>query len=755
MRQYIFFEYSAIQEIISNRFFQSIEYKEAQMLVRLLKEVDIDNEWHHNKICANTSDKGIIFLTKDSDKKRGILFDLTLFHCFETEEETKIIAIISKVLRYSIRYFDNLPIISNEKLLTDKQTTIVYPFSFVAHKDSYKILIDRNTSKQKRKERNILTVFYYGTKGEQEEVSFTVLNKMIADLKDTTYKIEPSHNDIQNISLQVTDLSELELSIDSCIGFNNWKYYLTSTQQDFINKELSGAERLEGAAGTGKTLTLVLRAITLLNKARNQNKELHLIFFTHSLSTKDRIKSIFSNNWTEFECFEEKNNGRAMQSVLITTLQEWSIRHLGINSLSENEYLDKDAENSKIYQTMYIEQALDEAKSMSWSNLYKKLCSDNLISFIEDTPIEYQIEVLQREFSEIIKGQSESQIEKYLTIERPTYSLKLDRDEDRRFIFNIFQSYQKTLYKLGQFDSDDIVITALGQVNSPIWNRRRMNEGYDACIIDETHLFNMNEISLFHYVNKPNKKNTIIYAIDRSQAVGDTYHADEDLINPDAKRDEKISSYSTIFRSSPEISALAFSVLSSGASMFNNFQNPLETSIFTFTANEERKLRKPVFISCIDDEKMFDKAYRIASSYIDETGSLKSNILFVPVTDILLKSFAKYSEKFNKPFEILESRADFKSIREAKNRNRYVVGGIDYIGGLEFEVVILIGIDKGRIPPKATPGSIHILNYAWYNRLYVAITRAKYAVYIIGDSTGISPLLEEALINKNIEFQQD
>ncbi len=751
MKQYVYIDYPAIQEIISNRFFQSVEYDDTKMLVNILQGKS--NQWSHDRICLIDNERGYIFLTKNSEKKRGVIFDLTRFQGFEEDNPSKVIAIFTKVLRYSVRYFDNLPLIGNERPLPNSSTTIVYPFPFVAQKDSFKVLIDRNSSKQDRKGKDFLTVFYYGNKRENESVSFTILRKMIEDLNNAKFVEQPPIVDIKNSPLLVTDLSSLELTIDSAIGIDNWSHYLTSNQRDFINKSIDGPERLEGAAGTGKTLTLILRAIRLLQNYNKENKELHLIFFTHSLSTKERIESVFFNNWIEFNKYQENDNGRAKQSILITTLQEWSMRHLGINRLSENEYLDKDASNSKFYQMMYIEEALQKEKKNKW-NVYKELCSPKLISFIEESPAEYQIEVLQREFSEIIKGQAESQLEKYLKIERQEYSLPLVRDVDKRFVYSIFDAYQDSLLRVGQFDSDDIVLTALGQVNSPIWNRRRRIEGYDACFIDETHLFNLNEISLFHYVNKPERKNTIIYAIDRAQAIGDTYHFDKELIpDKDARENEKSLNYSTVFRSSPEISSLAFSVLTSGATFFRNFQNPLESAIFTFTSREENKLRKPMFIACIDDLDMFDKAFKWASEYSNETHTQRNSILFVPTTDNLLNELTKYAEKYNKPFVTLQSRADINAVKRAKTSNKYVIGGIDYIGGLEFDVVIIIGADQGRIPPNAAPGSMHVLRYAWYNRLYVAITRAKYAVTIIGDSSGISPLLESSLDNHTIDMR--
>jgi superfamily I DNA/RNA helicase len=75
---------------------------------------------------------------------------------------------------------------------------------------------------------------------------------------------------------------------------------------------------------------------------------------------------------------------------------------------------------------------------------------------------------------------------------------------------------------------------------------------------------------------------------------------------------------------------------------------------------------------------------------------------------------------------------------------------------LEFDAVILIGVDDGRVPPTGkavTEDSIHYLTYTAHNRLYVAITRARYRVEILGNKTyGPSKLFQNAIANKLIHL---
>lgn len=102
------------------------------------------------------------------------------------------------------------------------------------------------------------------------------------------------------------------------------------------------------------------------------------------------------------------------------------------------------------------------------------------------------------------------------------------------------------------------------------------------------------------------------------------------------------------------------------------------------------------------------------------------------------------------------SSSNFPSIK-AKRNNRYLIGGIDYVGGLEFDYIIIIGVDDNRVLPKQHQKNkdFHFSNYAWHRRMYVALTRARFGVLMIGDKVyGHSYMFENAMHNKFIEYSE-
>ena len=181
---FVFITYDAIVEFASDRFFQSAEYLESSMLCDVLQGAS--TYWEHNKIVFQITEKGCFFYTHKLDKKQGLIFDLSTFKGFELSSREQIISIFQKTVKYAVRYFEKLPVATCERLLPGLPTTMVFPFPFTATKDVNKILIDRNSSKQDRKERNYLTVYFFGN-DDKAKVSFTNLNKALGELDKLQY----------------------------------------------------------------------------------------------------------------------------------------------------------------------------------------------------------------------------------------------------------------------------------------------------------------------------------------------------------------------------------------------------------------------------------------------------------------------------------------------------------------------------------------------------------------------------------------
>lgn len=751
---FIYVTYDAISEMVRLRQFHSPEYDEGISLVRIVK-----GEAYGMPRCPifiEKSENGVVIYTRNKEKDKGLLIAKECIENLAKETDEHIVNILQKMLKCCMRMFAGVRTAPNEHV-SNNTLMVVFPFAKGSMFGNNRVLIDKNTQKEAiRKDQILYTAYYYGSMESHVDIKTSDIKRNIKEINALQLETTniTSEETEQIISLYMGQLEPLELKLDSNLGYENWKYYLTKAQKEFIERDISGAERLEGAAGTGKTLAMILRCIYLLKK---NNYEKRYIFVTHSIATKNHILDVFRSNLPEIDehLITEDN---FFGSLLVTTIQEWCIKYLGAY-ISETEYLDRDARESKEYQIMVISDVYTEVKSKDMAT-YGKLCSAEFLNFIKMHDDDSLFELLQYEIGVVIKGQAGGDIDVYKKLKRPKYGIPCKKDADYNLLFLIYTKYQEKLEVSGQYDSDDIVISATHQLTAPIWKRRRDKEGFDACFVDETHLFNKNELNIFHYLNKTAIKNHIVVAIDRSQHIGEPTIYDEDSMEEMnlGRKDSISSKFKTIFRSSPDIVTLAYSVLSSGIQLFGNeLENPIENTISDFTADEENKFSRPQYLLLPSEDDVIEKAFKEADRYVNENDCKRSDVLIIGVSSYYSQKLEDYARKHNKAAVCIKRRGDTDIYKDADENQRYVIGDIDYIGGLEFLYVVIAGIDADNVPPSKASGenegSYMYVKYSWYNRMYVALTRAKYGVTLIGCKVyGISPLLEGAVYYEHINL---
>ena len=80
----------------------------------------------------------------------------------------------------------------------------------------------------------------------------------------------------------------------------------------------------------------------------------------------------------------------------------------------------------------------------------------------------------------------------------------------------------------------------------------------------------------------------------------------------------------------------------------------------------------------------------------------------------------------------------------------------EYINGLEFSCVILVGVDEGRVPQNGIFDiSTNFLRYSALNKLYLVCSRAKYSVTVLGTKIrGVSSCLEHSLTCQTIKEEK-
>ena len=499
----------------------------------------------------------------------------------------------------------------------------------------------------------------------------------------------------------------------------------------------------------------MLKAVHALQSAERAKAVFHAVFITHSEATRRAILNFLTA--IDINRYFQRDRSMSEQSLLVCTLSRLCASQLR-QQISESEFIDRDALESKELQRLYIADALEDVLAKDYPS-HRRFMSGPLISLIDSVSAWKVAEMIQHEISVLIKGRAGENLDVYKKIPKLRYGLPIDTEGDKGLVFTIFRKYQDLLGKAAQFDTDDVVLSAIGQLDTPIWRRRRVRDGYDAIFIDETHLFNINELHIFHHFTRSASKHPIIYSIDKTQAVGDHGWTRNDISSALVEESNlsirtSESKLNTVFRCSPDIVKLAFSIVSSGATLFTNFDNPMDAAVSGFTVTDEKLASEPQYIEYPNDGAMVEGAFERQNSLSHELGCSRSDILLVVLDHGLLKELERHAVNRNKQHAILKRRGDVNTVESSRITGSSIIAHADYVGGLEFLAVVLIGIDGGRVPPETAgraQDSKNFQAYSSHNRLYVAVSRAKYRVEILGErSRGHSQLLSSAIEEKSL-----
>ncbi|EGS57264.1 hypothetical protein VCHC02A1_3393, partial [Vibrio cholerae HC-02A1] len=431
---FIAIDSNAARRIVSERMLQSADYEKGHGLSLLLKNGTITD--FNSEVKAVEGNSGIYILSRNPSKKNLLVFDTTTFNGFN-KSSSEIITILQKSCRLAIKLWDKIGHSPCEKIISGTSLIALLPFSFSTGK-SYKVILDRTPDKDRQEKRNesSFLIFYDGYETSEINPKLGVFRRAKEGINDidivALFKSVESENQSKSTYLNV---NEIEVNSNNFsnphMGMSFWLKNLTENQRRFVLSESYGPDILKGAAGTGKTLSLILRSVVQLNNAEEKGRPLKAILITHSIATKSNIENLIASNGGQRFIGSE-----GMQSIEVTTLQEWCINNLG-NRISATEYLDSDAFESKQLQLLYISEALDEFLINDYAGA---ICfiSPELKDFFKNNDSWSVSLLLQEEISTYIKGRAGDDLKTYIGLPRTKNIIPLKNNDDFKTIFSIY-----------------------------------------------------------------------------------------------------------------------------------------------------------------------------------------------------------------------------------------------------------------------------------------------------------------------------
>ena len=483
---------------------------------------------------------------------------------------------------------------------------------------------------------------------------------------------------------------------------------LNVEQKRIIESKPSGHTLIKGVAGSGKTTVAVNRIPLLLNHYCIEEDDF-VLMATYNKSLSKYVEYIYESSKKELEVQSGFFDDNKDLKLDISTVDSLSVSYF-------NKYKKENNLSLSIASRNDIQQALIEAITIVGKKYpHIKMISPKLLSFINDEIV-------------WIKGCNYMEIEEYQNVDRIGRVMKANSDgpqklsknsEKRNAIFEIMLNYNEILLKNNKVDFQDVLLIALKEAGkNPI-------KKYTHILIDESQDLSRVQIEFLKKLYNEKEYSSITFIADVAQSIYSqawlVKNRSFSSIGYDMKG--KSSSLSKNYRTTTQIAQAAFSLIQKDKEL-------IEDSNFVKPSLIDRQGQYPIYRSFNNKEKEGAFVCNLIKSNLIKSYNYKDIVIIARLSN-QLKEMRTYLEKNNIPCEIFNGKDDFNFGKECVK-----LVTMHSIKGLEFKVVIMIGVNSKVMPFKTYAKEIEddeTIESRERKLFYVGMTRATEKLFITSE----------------------
>lgn len=279
-------------------------------------------------------------------------------------------------------------------------------------------------------------------------------------------------------------------AISKSLTFENWISLLKPSQQEVLNIASDNSIRIVGPAGSGKTLTLCLRALSQVKAAERNGQHIRVLFATHSWAMAERIDDTLTG----------LNAGQPVSSITVYPFLQILNEIVGGSILRGLRLLGDDSTDGRRLQISYLSESLSAVGITDRAILRAQGLSTICANALEESGSD-RAEVVENLYEEIngvllaeglIPGDRRKE-EEYLSRIRaddlPPFPLR----GDRAMVLLVYRDFLSRLREREFITTDQLVSDATKVLETFTWGVKRESEGFDLILIDELQLFDAQE----------------------------------------------------------------------------------------------------------------------------------------------------------------------------------------------------------------------------------------------------------------------
>ena len=539
----------------------------------------------------------------------------------------------------------------------------------------------------------------------------------------------------------------LGASIASKMTWQAWERQLNPEQKKFVDMTFDAPIRLRGSAGTGKTLTLAVKAMKLLNTAKNAKppRSCKILFLTHSWALAEAIDELMH----ELDPGHELRQGD--QSIDVWPLLTLADLQVRLGSASRR-LLGSDSRTGKVEMLNRLNEHLSEYLKGDWITR-RSGCRATFVERLEageDSPVRKEVLwELINEFATVFAaaGIHPRRRHDYFRLRRKKWMLDLQTQSEKEAIADLYQAYFEGMQADGLTGPEQLVSDYLKALSTFEWDRLRKTEGFDYIFVDEMHLFDEQERYVIHQLLADgNTRPRVAMALDPKQSPLAMFvsheRGQEALDSNEIYKRAKLEGphkmdLTTSFRNTPEIRAFV-------QVLIDHLMTPdVNDEWDTPSAEPARHARAgdvPSFQVHESSSKQFKHCFDLASS-LSRQGERQRVAVLCMDAERFDAYLVAAGGQYKNEYAVISSQEDL--VDPQTYSRKFVVSMPEYVGGLQFDHVFILDVNDN-----STSEDVSAFHRAYFlHDLYVGSSRARdhLQIHACNQDGGLSTLLNRAI----------
>lgn len=519
---------------------------------------------------------------------------------------------------------------------------------------------------------------------------------------------------------------------------------LNREQLTFVDQPHDRPVRLRGAAGTGKTQSMVVKCLRDLYADADGDKT--FAFLTHSSALAHTGVRGMLHALDPTERWTSLKTPSGQPRLWIGTIYELAQEKLGYEKKGLRP-LSLDGFDGREYQRILIEQAINQV--VTDPRIVLDLlpgCPDfqeRLKNHGEDASL---IDELMNEFAcvldlEAIKKDTH-EANRYARSAREPWQMVLPSEAHRRVVLEIHDIYRALLRAEKMLSMDQMIADFDGYLGTHEWGALRERDGFDLVFVDEYHYFTRAEAMLLHNLFKTRAQVggrwPLLMAYDIKQATNDVAISGgmERFRNPGVG-ESVLTELKQVYRSTPQITEFLRDLDASFPAM------DLEGEYATYVAESQQDDGETPTLTVYESDinlvdSVFEQAIRLGRD-LDGGGS---QVAVLCLNEALFDKI-RVAGRVRDKFVPITTRDDLKELRYAKSK--CVFSMPEFVAGLQFHTVFLIHADSADYDEDLGQGS----RRRYVSRVYLGASRAARKILLSSSKErgGPSQLLNTPMAN--------